>query len=63
MDMGNGKLEELSFDMIIGRDLLFSLGMIIFFSSPVHVEIKKGAIPKHYEPFPVLKIHEMALKN
>ena len=26
MDMDNGKLEELGYDMIIGRDLLFSLG-------------------------------------
>ena len=29
MDMDNGKLEEVGFDMIIGRDLLLSLGMII----------------------------------
>ena len=31
MDMDKGKLEELGYGMIIGRDLLFSLGMIIDF--------------------------------
>ena len=159
--MDNGKLEKLGYDMIIGRDLLLSLGMIIDFkysvirwgednipmnrtklakddrkelnaifqlateskaakeatnrvtqildahyekanlvetiskncshlsknkqnkiinllkkyeelfdgtlgdmnTSPVHLEIKKGAIPKHHKPFPVLKIHEMTLKK
>ena len=35
MDMDNGKLEELSYDMIIGRDLLLSLGMIIDFKYSV----------------------------
>jgi len=35
MDMDNGKLEELGYDMIIGRDLLFSLGMIIDFKYSV----------------------------
>ena len=32
-------------------------------TSPVHLEIKKGAIPKHRKPFPVPKIHEMTLKK
>ena len=35
MDMDNGKLEELGYDMIIGRDLLLSLGMIIDFKYSV----------------------------
>ena len=35
MDMDNGKLEELGYDMIIGRDLLFFLGMIIDFKYSV----------------------------
>ena len=159
--MDNGKLEELGYDMIIGRDLLFSLGMIIDFkysvirwgendipmnrtklaqndrkelneifqlateskaakeatnrvtqildahyekanivetiskncshlsnkkqqqiinllnkyeelfdgtlgdmnTSPVHLEVKEGAKPKHHKPFPVPKIHEMTLKK
>ena len=30
---------------------------------PVHLEFKKGAIPKHHKPIPVLKIHEMTLKK
>ena len=30
-------------------------------TSPVHLEIKKGAIPKHHKPFPVPKVHEMTL--
>ena len=161
MDMDNGKLEELGYDMIIGRDSLFSLGMIIDFkysvirwgendipmnrtklakndrkelneifqlateskaakeatnrvtqildahyekanivetiskncshlsnnkqqqiinllnkyeelfdgtlgdmnTSPVHLEVKEGAKPKHHKPFPVPKIHEMTLKK
>ena len=33
--MDNGKLEELGYDMIIGRDLLLSLGMIIDFKYSV----------------------------
>ena len=41
MDMDNGKLEELGYDMIIGRDLLLSLGMIIDFKYSV---IRWGAI-------------------
>ena len=32
-------------------------------TSPVHLEIKKGAIPKHHKSFPVPKVHEMALKK
>ena len=161
MDIDNGKLEELGYDMIIGRDLLFSLEMIIDFkysvirwgendipmnrtklayhdrkelneifqlateskaakeatnrvtkildahyekanivetikkncshlsdkkqqqiinllnnyeelfdgtlgdmnTSPVHLEVKEGAKPKHHKPFPVPKIHEMTLKK
>ena len=35
MDMDNGQLEELGYDMIIGRDLLLSLGMIIDFKYSV----------------------------
>ena len=35
MDMDNGKLEELGYDMIIGSDLLLSLGMIIDFKYSV----------------------------
>ena len=31
--------------------------------SPVHLEFKKGAIPKHHKPFPVQNIHEMTLKK
>ena len=135
MDMDNGKLEDFGYDMIIGRDLLLSLGMIIDFkysvirwgennipmnrtklakndqkelnaifqlateskeatnrvtqildahyekanivetiskncngtlqdmnTSQVHLEIKKGAIPKHHKPFPVPKVHEMTLR-
>ena len=35
MDMDNGKLDELGYDMIIWRDLLLSLGMIIDFKYSV----------------------------
>ena len=32
-------------------------------TSPVYLEVKKGVIPKHHEPFPVPKVHEMTLKK
>ena len=32
-------------------------------TSPVHLEVKKGAIPKHHTTFYVPKIHEMTLKK
>ena len=32
-------------------------------TSPVHLEVKKGAISKHHTPFPVPKIHEITLKK
>ena len=32
-------------------------------SSPVYLEIKKGAISKHHKAFPVPKVHEMTLKK
>ena len=35
MGVDKGKLEELGYDMIIGRDLLFSLGMIIDFKCSI----------------------------
>ena len=32
-------------------------------TSPVYLEVKKGAVPKHHKPFPVPKIHKMTLKK
>ena len=29
-----------------------------FHTNPVHLDLKEGAVPKHYKPFPVAKIHE-----
>ena len=42
--MDIGKLEELGYDMIIGRDLLLSLGMIIDFKHSV-ICLGENSIP------------------
>ncbi len=35
----------------------------LFHTKPVHLELKKDAVPKHHEAFPVAKIHEVTLKK
>ena len=55
MDMDNGKLEELGYDMIIGRDLLLSLGMIIDFKYSVirwgenNIPMNKTKLAKNFQ--------------
>ena len=34
-----------------------------FYTEPVHLNLKKDAVPKHHKPFPVPKIHEATLRN
>ena len=34
-----------------------------FHTTPVHLDLKEGAVPKHHKPFPVAKIHELTLKK
>ena len=34
-----------------------------FYTEPVHLNLKKDAVPKHHKPFPVPKIHEVTLRN
>ena len=34
-----------------------------FYTEPVHLNLKKDAVPKHHKPFPVPKIHEVTLQN
>ena len=46
---------------IIWRFIWWYLGE--FHTKPVHLDLKEGAIPKHYKPFPAAKIYEDMLKK
>ena len=45
------------------RAYVFDGTLGTFHTKPVHLELKKDAVPKHHKAFPVAKIHEVTLKK
>ena len=54
---------EAILNLLVQYEDLFDGTLGTFHTMPVHLELKKDAVPKHHKAFPVAKIHEVTLKK
>ena len=57
------KRREAILNLLLQYEDLFDGTLGTFHTKPVHLELKKDAVPKHHKAFPVAKIHEETLKK
>ena len=57
------KRREAILNLLVQYEDLFDGTLGSFHTKPVHLELKKDAVPKHHKAFPVAKIHEATLKK
>jgi len=59
----SSKRREAILNLLVQYEDLFDGTLGSFHTKPVHLELKKDAVPKHHKAFPVAKIHEATLKK
>ena len=59
----SSKRREAILNLLVQYEDLFDGTLGSFHTKPVHLELKKDAVPKHHKAFPVAKIHEVTLKK